>query len=201
MRVLVATNNPAKVKRYRELLRETDVELLTPADLGISAADVVEDGAGLRENAEKKARAYEGLTDLPILANDTGFYVEGEGFVDAPKRHALGEKDEHELTQEEIAAEVLAFWKGVAARHGGKVDAAWPEVFVLVMPDGSVKVAESRREILLTDQEFAEPHPNFPLRSLYLSKSSGKPAVLHTREEEDAELAPVREALVSLLLA
>lgn len=200
MKILLATNNPAKVERYSRLLRATDIKLVTPNELGIESVDVEESGATLLDNALLKARAYLGKTDLPILANDTGFYVEGEGFVDAPKRSALGGRNEHELSREEIAHTVLEFWKSVARKYGGSVNAAWPEVFVLVQPDGSVTQAESRREITLTDQEFAEPHLDFPLRSLYTSKTTGKPAILHSEEEEDAELAPVRTALLSLLV-
>lgn len=200
MKVLVATNNAGKVERYRKLLRDTDIELVTPKDLGIETIDVEENGKTLAENAELKARAYFGKTDLPILANDTGFYVEGEGLVEAPKRTALGERSEKEMTEEEIARALLEFWKGIARKYGGEVDAAWPEVFVLVLPDGSSRTVESRREILLTDKDFGPLHLTMPLRPLYISKMTGKPAIQHTLAEEDYELTPVRDALVSLLV-
>ncbi len=200
MKVLVATNNTGKVERYRKLLRGTDIELFTPSELGIEAVEVEETGETLAENALLKARAYLGKTDLPILANDTGVWVEGEGMVTAPKRMALGNRDERGLSQEEIALALKDFWKGIAVKHGGSVDAAWPETFVLVLPDGTERLAESRREITLTDTEFGPLHLTMPLRPLYLSKTTGKPAIQHTVEEEDAELAPVREALLSLLV-
>lgn len=200
MKVLIATNNAGKVERYRKLLRDTDIELVTPKDLGIEPEDVEENGKTLAENAELKARAYFGKTDLPILANDTGFYVEGEGLVEAPKRLALGDRLEKELTQTEIAEALQEFWKSIATKYGGEVDAAWPEAFVLLYPNGSLKKVESRREILLTDKEFGPLHLTMPLRPLYISKMTGKPAIQHTLAEEDYELTPVRDALVSLLV-
>lgn len=200
MKVLVATNNKAKIERYRMLLRGTQFELFTPDELGIEAIDVEETGATLAENALLKARAYRGKTELPILANDTGVWVEGEGMVTAPKRIALGGKEEKDMTKEEIAAAMLAFWKGIAAKHGGSAEAAFPEAFALILPDGTERTKDSRREITLTDTEFGTPHIQFPLRSLYISKITGKPAVTHMQEEDDAELAPVREALLSLLV-
>lgn len=200
MRVLVATNNKGKVERYRKLLAGTGMELVTPDDIGIDAREVVEDGATLAENAEKKARAYEGLVDFPIIANDTGVWVAGEGFIAAPKRLALGGRDEKVMSQSEIAAVMKDFWKAIAEKYGGEVDAAFPETFACVYPDGSCRTADSRREILLTNREYGPVHETLPIRSLYLSKATGKAYIDNTEEDEALELKPVRDALVSLLL-
>jgi inosine/xanthosine triphosphate pyrophosphatase family protein len=178
-----------------------DIELLTPKELGIEEIDVEEKGETLKDNALLKARAYLGKTDLPILANDTGVWVEGEGMVTAPKRIALNGRDERDMSKEEIAEAMRGFWTGMANKYGGEVSAAFPETFALVMPDGTEKTADVRREITLTNKEFGTPHLSFPIRSLYISKTTGKPAVTHTQEEEDAELAPVRNGLLSLLVA
>ncbi len=200
MKVLVATNNAAKLERYRKLLRGTSVELLSPHELGIESVDVEETGKTLAENALLKVRAYKGSTGLPILGNDTGIFVVGEGLVTAPKRIALDGVDEKTLTKNEIAERMLAYWKGIAAKNGGAVDAEYLETFALLLPDGTERTADSKREMILTDTEFGIPHESFPLRSLYLSKVTGKPAITHTLEEDDLELAPVLEALLSLLV-
>ncbi len=200
MKVLLATNNEGKVERFKKLLKGSNIELFTPNDLDIEAVEVQEIGKTLEENAELKARAYFGKIDMPILANDTGFYVEGEGFVDAPKRKALGDSDEHTLSKEEIGAKLLQFWKDVATKHGGKVDAAWLESFVAIYPDGTVRKSDSRREILLTDQEFGVAHIQMPVRALYYSKATGKPAILHTESEELIEMRPVIDAIMNVLL-
>lgn len=197
MKVLLATNNQGKVERFKGLFQsfKPDAEIYSPSDLNIEVIDVEEDGETLKDNAILKARAYLGKVDMPILANDTGFYVEGEGFVSAPKREALGDTKEHQLTSEEMSEKILNFWKGIATKHGGEVDAAWIEVFAAVYPDGSVKTAESRREITLTDIEHGKAHPQMPVRALYHSKATGKPAILHTTEEEIVEMKPVIEAI------
>ena len=201
MKVFLATNNEGKIERFKWLFQHVgkDVEVLAPKDLNIDVIDVVENGKSLKENAMLKAKAYLGKVDMPIIANDTGFYVEGDGFVDAPKRKALGEIDEKILTKEEVSRKILEFWKGVATKHGGKVDAAWIETFVAVYPGGMEKDAESRREIILTDQEFGKAHPQMPVRALYYSKATNKPAILQTEEEELVEMKPVIEALSEIL--
>ncbi|OGZ56629.1 MAG: hypothetical protein A3J04_01775 [Candidatus Ryanbacteria bacterium RIFCSPLOWO2_02_FULL_47_14] len=202
MKILLATNNEGKIERFKCLLKQIDpsIELCTPKEFGIEVIDIEENGKTLAENAELKARAYEGKVNIPILSNDTGFYVQGEGLVDTPKRKALGETSERTLTKEEIAERLLSFWKGVATKHGGKVDAAWVEAFAVLYPNGNIKVAESRREVLLTDQEFGKGHLQMPVRALYYSKATNKPAIQHnTKEEEMLEMQPVIDALKTVL--
>jgi len=197
MKIFLATNNKAKIERFKKLINHIDasIELYSPEELSIKVIDTVENGTTLMENAELKAQAYFGKVDMPILSNDTGFYVEGDGFVDAPKRKALEGVNENDLSEEEISKRLLNFWKSVATRHGGKVDAAWVEAFVVLYPNGEIKKAESRREVVLTDKEFGTPHIHFPVRALYYSKATNKPAVLHTEEDEIIEMQPVIKAL------
>lgn len=201
MNIFLATNNGGKVERFKKLLKliDEDIKVFTSADLNIEVKDVIENGKTLEDNARLKANAYFGKVDMPILANDTGFYVEGDGFVDAPKRTALVGADENTLSKEEISKKLLSFWKGVANRHGGKVDAAWVEAFVVIYPNGEMKEASSRREIVLTDQEFGVPHLDMPVRALYYSKITNKPAIQHTEEEEILEMKPVTDALIEVL--
>jgi hypothetical protein len=200
MKILLATTNQGKIERFSKLLKEVDphIEIYTPFDFDIEI-DVEENGTSLLENAKLKAYAYLGKVDMPILANDTGFYVEGEGFTDAPKRDALLGSAEKDLTKEEISMMQLNFWKNIASKYGGKVDAAWIESFVVLHPDGTFNEAESRREVILTDQEFGIPPLQMPVRSLYYSKTTNKPAITHTKEEEVQEMKPVIEALRQVL--
>ncbi len=198
LRILLATNNQGKVTRYRKLAKEIDkdVTLITPIELGIATEEVEEDG-NLEENARKKALVYLGKTDLPVLANDAGFYVEGMGLIKNPKRIAL-DRDEDSFTKEEIYERVADYWKGVAKSYGGEVDGAWVDAFALSMPDGKIYTRGARREIILTDKVYGEAHIQFPIRPLYISKTTNKPAVQHTNEEELIEVVPIKEALAFL---
>ena len=202
-KIILASNNQGKVERFKHLTEKAglEVEVFTPSELGIEEIDVVEDGATLADNAEIKARAYFGKKDIPILANDTGFWLETEGFVNAPKRHALEGQDESTLSKAEIADKLLNFWKKKATDNGGEVSAAWVEAFVLLNPDGSMKTSDSRREVTLTDTVFGEPHIQMPVRALYLSKATNKPPVQHTEAGELLEMQPTVDALSSLLSA
>ncbi len=198
LEILLASNNEGKIARYRKLSKEIDesIVLISPNEIGITIEDVREDG-NLEENAKKKARAYFGKTKLPVIANDSGIYVDGIGLVKNPKRIAL-DRDENTFTKEEIYDKVADYWKNVARSHGGEIEAAWVDAFALIMPSGKVYIQGARREIILTDKVFGEAHIQFPLRPLYISKTTNKPVVHHTEEEELIEVAPIKEALAIL---
>lgn len=201
-KIFLATHNEGKIKRFKELLQYTGIKIkaYTPTELGLKQIEIEENGKTLADNALIKARAYVGKVDMPILANDTGFWIKGRGLVEAPKREALRGTDEKSLTKEEIAQRLIQFWKTVAAQEGGKVDAAWIEAFVVLFPDGSIRSASSRRDVILTDTEFGDSHIQLPVRALYISKTTNKPALHHTKEEELLELKANIDALRAIII-
>jgi len=73
--LLIATNNKGKVKELQELLKDTGIELLTPAQINLEL-DVVEDGSTYAENATKKASAFAKASGLVSLADDSGLEVD-----------------------------------------------------------------------------------------------------------------------------
>jgi inosine/xanthosine triphosphate pyrophosphatase family protein len=75
MKILFATTNLAKIKRYGSLLKEQGIEVVTPNDLGIHI-DVVEDGKTPVENALIKANAFYKETNIPTFAMDDGLFLE-----------------------------------------------------------------------------------------------------------------------------
>ena len=76
--LLIATNNQGKILEIRHLLEGLNLELVTPAQLGITL-DVDEDGCTYAENASKKARAFAEASGLPSLADDSGLEVDALG--------------------------------------------------------------------------------------------------------------------------
>ena len=67
MKVLFATSNPAKVKRYKELLKDNGIELITLNDIDLDL-EVEETGKNALENANIKAKA---LTDDEMIEHYT----------------------------------------------------------------------------------------------------------------------------------
>lgn len=77
-KLLIATNNKGKVEEIQNLLKDLDVELVTPDDIGLKL-DIVEDGKTYAENAGKKAVAFAHASRLISLADDSGLEVDALG--------------------------------------------------------------------------------------------------------------------------
>ncbi len=75
MRLLIATENPGKVREMQVLLNDLNVELVTPKSIGIDLK-VIEDGATYAENAAKKAIAYGHVSGLISIADNSGIEVD-----------------------------------------------------------------------------------------------------------------------------
>jgi len=73
--LLIATNNKGKIKELQDLLEETGIGLVTPAQIDLDL-DVVEDGNTYAENASKKAVAFAQASGLISLADDSGLEVD-----------------------------------------------------------------------------------------------------------------------------
>jgi len=74
-KLLIATNNKGKLLEFQDLLKDTGIELITPADIALDI-DVEEDGATYTENAVKKAVAFAQASGLISLADDSGLEVD-----------------------------------------------------------------------------------------------------------------------------
>lgn len=73
--LLLATNNPGKVREFRRLLAGSGFTAVTPADLEISL-DVEETGTTYAENATLKARAFAHEACSLAIADDSGIEVD-----------------------------------------------------------------------------------------------------------------------------
>lgn len=74
-RLLLATNNIGKAEEIQAVLRNLDVELVLPRDIGLEL-DVEEDGHTYAENAAKKALEFMQSSGLIAIADDTGLEVD-----------------------------------------------------------------------------------------------------------------------------
>ena len=76
--LVIASRNAGKVREFRTLLSTTGWEILGLTDLAIDH-DCDETGQSFAENARLKALEYSRLTELPVLADDSGLEVEALG--------------------------------------------------------------------------------------------------------------------------
>lgn len=136
-RLLAATTNPGKLREFRALLADLDLEVVSPADIGLSL-DVAETGVTFEENARLKALAYAAAADLPALADDSGLAVDAlDGFPGvASARWVAG-------TDADRVAALLARLADVPAERRS---ARFRAVAALAWPGGRVETAEGKVE-------------------------------------------------------
>jgi XTP/dITP diphosphohydrolase len=76
-KLVIASNNPGKLREFGKMLAPLGIEVLTQAELGISEAE--EPHCTFVENALAKARHVSRESGLPALADDSGICVEALG--------------------------------------------------------------------------------------------------------------------------
>ncbi len=76
-KLVIASNNPGKLREFQFLLQPLGIEVLTQAELGIAEAE--EPHVTFVENALAKARHVSRLSGLPALADDSGICVAALG--------------------------------------------------------------------------------------------------------------------------
>ena len=75
VKFVLATHNPGKIREMSAILGELGVEVVSPADVGITV-DVEETGTTFTENAMLKAKAICAAAGLPAIADDSGLCVD-----------------------------------------------------------------------------------------------------------------------------
>ncbi|MBI5891178.1 MAG: RdgB/HAM1 family non-canonical purine NTP pyrophosphatase [Nitrosomonadales bacterium] len=76
-KLVIASNNPGKLREFEKMLAPLGIEVLTQSQLGISEAE--EPHCTFVENALAKARHVSRESGLPALADDSGICVEALG--------------------------------------------------------------------------------------------------------------------------
>jgi XTP/dITP diphosphohydrolase len=130
-KLLLATNNNAKVREYQSLLRALPCELVTLREQGINTV-VSEVGESLEENAELKAVAFAAESQLVALADDSGLEVDVLGGEPGPvSARCAGER----ASDMERVKYLLARLKGVPWE---KRSARFRCVIAVATPEGRV---------------------------------------------------------------
>lgn len=93
-KLLVATTNPGKLREFRALVADLNLQVVSPSEAGISP-DVEETGLTFEENARHKALLYSAAARLPALADDSGIEVDAlNGFPGVASARWVSGSDE-----------------------------------------------------------------------------------------------------------
>ena len=178
MRLLFATTNPAKVKKYAEELKKNNIELVTINDVGIKLK-VDENGKNAVENAYIKAKAYYDATGIPTIGMDNNLYIEEIPEDKQPGTH-VRRINGKELNDDEM----IEYYTTLVRKYGGKLTAKWVYGMVLYNGEEAKEYNWSKSNFYFVDEPCKKRNPGYPLDSIAIVPEYNKYLVELTEEEK-----------------
>lgn len=128
MKIIMATGNANKVREVREMLADTDIEILSMKEAGIDA-EIIENGKTFEENAIIKAETIRDISGQMVFADDSGLEIDFLG--KKPGVHSsrfMGEDTSYDIKN----AHILELLEGVpdekrSARFVCSIAIAYPD--------------------------------------------------------------------------
>lgn len=181
-KVLFATGNIAKVKRFKDKLLDKGIELLSLKDLNISL-NVEENGTSAIENALIKAKAYKKEVDMPVMAMDDSLYLEN-----VPENLQPGlfvrRVNCKSLTDEEM----IEHYSNLVKDYGvdGAIVARWIYGLAIIKENTERTYTWSKNDFLLVDTPSKVVNPGYPLNSISKNIKLDKYFSEMTQEDQES---------------
>lgn len=171
MKVVFATGNQSKVKRFRDGLLEKGIDLLSLKDIDLDL-DVLENGSTSIENALIKARACFEKTHMPSIGMDDTLYMEGvlEDLQPGLFVRRVGGKS---LTDEEM----IEHYSNLVKKYGvdGKINCKWIYGMAVINEDGEEATYTWEKDnFYMVSERSLDMNPGYPLNSISKYKKIDK---------------------------
>ena len=169
-KILFATGNESKAKRFKKQLLENNIELITINDIE-QKIDVAENGKDAIENALIKARAYANISKFPILAMDDNLYIDN---VPADKQPGMFVRrvNGKRLSDEEM----IEYYSNLARVYGddGRLTCRWVYGMALICNGVEKTYTWSKEDFYIVDKPSNKIDPGYPLNSISINKKLNK---------------------------
>lgn len=187
-KIVFATNNPTKAKRFSKGLKRYDIEVLCLKDLDINI-DVEENGTTAIENALIKARACYSETNMPSMGMDDTLYL--EGVPDDLQPGLFVRRVNGKTLNDE---EMLTHYTNLVKEYGfdGKIDCKWIYGLAVIDENGNESTYTWNKDnFYMVDSISEKINPGYPLNSISKYKKIDKYFTDVT--EEDLKIIQVSE--------
>ena len=180
-KVLFATGNASKAKRFKDGLLRNGIELITIKDID-EDIEVLEDGKDAIENALIKARAYAKVLDMPVFAMDDSLYIDNIPDDKQPGlyvRRVNGKR----LSDEEM----LTYYSNLAHEYGedGKLTCRWVYGIAVINDGVESTYTWSKNDFYIVDKPSDKIDPGYPLNTISINKKLNKYFTDMTKEDYD----------------
>ena len=178
MKVLFATTNLAKVRKYKEKLKEKGIELITINDLDFKL-DIDENGKNAIENAYIKAKTYYDVVKIPTIGMDNCLFIEELPEEKQPGTH-VRRINGKELKDDEM----IEYYTNLVKQYGGKLTAKWVYGMVICNGKETKEYTWSKGDFYLVSKPCKERNPGYPLDSISVMPENNKYWLELTDEEK-----------------
>ena len=181
-KVLFATGNDSKAKRFKDGLLRNGIEIITIKDID-EDIEVLEDGKDAIENALIKARAYAKVLDMPVFAMDDSLYIDNIPDDKQPGlyvRRVNGKR----LSDEEM----LTYYSNLAHEYGkdGKLTCRWVYGIAVINNGVEFTYTWSKNDFYIVDKPSDKIDPGYPLNTISINKKLNKYFTDMTKEDYDS---------------
>ncbi|MCI8546266.1 MAG: hypothetical protein HFJ44_03445 [Clostridia bacterium] len=178
MKILFATTNLAKIKKYKDKLSKEGIELITINDLDFKL-DIDENGKDAIENAYIKAKAYYDATKIITIGMDNCLFIE-----ELPKEKQPGTHVRRINGKELNDEEMIEYYSNMVKEYGGKLTAKWVYGMVMCTDKGNFEHTWNKSDFYLVDKACKERNPGYPLDSISVMLDNGKYWLEMTEEDK-----------------
>lgn len=180
-KVLFATVNESKAKRFKDGLLRNGIEIITIKDID-EDIEVLENGKDAIENALIKARAYAKVLDMPVFAMDDSLYIDNIPDDKQPGlyvRRVNGKR----LSDEEM----LTYYSNLAHEYGedGKLTCRWVYGIAVINDGVESTYTWNKDDFYIVDKLSDKIDPGYPLNTISINKKLNKYFTDMTKEDYD----------------
>ena len=168
MKVLFATTNPAKVKKYKDYLAQKGIELLTLKNINLEL-NVDENGKDAVENAYIKAKTYYDATKMPTIGMDNSLFIEELPNEKQPGTH-VRRVNGKTLNDDEM----IEYYTNLVKENGGKLTAKWVYGMVVYTDAGAKEYTWSKDHFYFVDTPCKTRNVGYPLDSIAIVPAFNK---------------------------
>ena len=180
-KILFATGNATKAKRFSEGLLKNGIEVISLKDVDINI-EVEENGKDAIENALIKARSYYETTGMITIAMDDNLYIENIPNELQPGMY-VRRVDGKRLNDEEM----IEYYSSLAKEYGnnGKLTARWLYGLALIKDGIEKTYTWNKEDFYIVDKPSNIINPGYPLNSISINKKLNKYFTDITKEDKD----------------
>lgn len=169
-KVLFATENVSKAKRFKDKLLKNNIEIITINDLA-EKISVEENGKDAIENALIKARAYSKVENIPVFAMDDNLYID-----DIPEEKQPGMYVRRVNGKRLSDDEMIEYYSSLAHEYGkeGKLTCRWVYGIAVINNGVESTYTWNKEDFYIVDRPSNKINPGYPLNTISVNKKSNK---------------------------